>query len=494
MSLPQPPAIHTLPTELVREIVRASCDASAELTLPFPTAKPPAISVSQFCSKWRVVAHNECSLWQDFRVDLPDELDGGRYEALMNFIANGALGNRTCLVLRQGAYRPPHLNPVLPILVTHAQCMRSLSLNIPGQTVEQIFSTSVLPLNHLETLSIAIRVTSQNDVSFLESPEDYVSTVFTATPSLTRVTIGYDELMPITLEAFPLGAWGLPWGQLTEFNAPNIWIDVIQFFNIVDDCPNLVSCVLTLDAEGADDPEDDNARVTLVHLRKFHVTFLELYGWVWSNLILPSLVDLKIATYRDTMEWEDDVFEEFMVRSGCSLTHLALYFGFLDAIDAMLRIFDAAPDLQELTLRWTRLPGSDDEEWDVAPLMDYLTYQPHTVIKLPNLVKVLVDATPESVRMLVSRCQAPASTLAEVVLYAEQPSSCEALFAAEIGTLRAAGVQVVWERMVFLDQLEEIYDPNYSDGARTPRSSKESESDEGEYHLNGMPEESASQS
>ncbi|KAJ7225110.1 hypothetical protein B0H12DRAFT_277305 [Mycena haematopus] len=248
MALPQPPAIHTLPTELVREIVLACCDACTEIVLPFPTPKPPAVSVSQFCTRWRAVAHNEPTLWQNFSVDLPDELNGGKYEALMNFIANGAVGNRTCLVLRQGAYRPPDLNPLLPILVSYAPCMRSLSLNIPGQTFDQLFASSALPLRHLESLSLAFRVQNENDFSFLETPgEDSTdifaprpkTDIFAETPLLTRVTIGFDELMPITFPQFPLDAWNFSWSQLTEFNAPNIWIDVIQFFNIFSVCLNV---------------------------------------------------------------------------------------------------------------------------------------------------------------------------------------------------------------------------------------------------------------
>lgn len=238
MSLLRPPAIHTLPTELVREIVRACCDSYADITLPFPDPKPPAIPLSQFCSRWRAVAHNEPALWRNFRVDLPDELHGGQYEALMNFLANGAPANSTCLWLRQGAYRPPDLNPLLPIVVSFAHCLRFLSLELPGQSVEQLFSTSALLLHHLERLSVAVRVTDEKDISFLETPDDHVSQIFTAAPLLTGVTIGYDKLMPITLPSFPLSPWHFPRSQLTEFDASNIWIDVNQFFFILD-CPNV---------------------------------------------------------------------------------------------------------------------------------------------------------------------------------------------------------------------------------------------------------------
>ncbi|KAJ6479008.1 hypothetical protein C8R45DRAFT_1006447 [Mycena sanguinolenta] len=506
MALPRPPAIHTLPTELVREIVRACCDdACAEIILPLPTPKPPAVSVSQFCARWRAVAHREPALWQKFRVELPDELDGGKYEALMNFIANGAVKNTTCLILRQGAYRPLDLNPLLPILVTFAPCTRSLSLNIPGRTVDQLFGSSALPFHHLEKLSVGIRAEDEEELSFLETeeyqdtfpfletPNHHAAKIFTETPLLTKVTIGYDKIMPISFPPFPLDSWNLPRGQLTEFDASTIWIDVNQFFSIIGSCRNLVSCVLTVDAEDADDPQNDEARITLVHLRKFHITFLEHYSWVWSNLNMPSLVDLKIATYRDTTEWEDDVFEEFMLRSRCSLTHLALCFGFLDIIDAVARILDSAPELQELTLRWTRLPQSDDENWDVGQLMDYLTFNTPATISLPNLRRICIDAAPESVRMLVSRCGGVECTLREVVLYAEQPSTCEALFRADIAAMRAASVTLVCERIVF--PLRRIYDPLYkynpSIGARTPSaSSTHSEVDVAEvYPLGDVSEE-----
>ncbi|KAJ7652817.1 hypothetical protein DFH06DRAFT_1475169 [Mycena polygramma] len=458
---PPPPPIHSLPAELVREIVRVCCQNCGEIILPFPHPPSPAVCLSQFCSTWRAAAHSERALWQEFRVNMPDDLTAGQYEALMNFIANGAPQNVSSLSLRQGAYRPRYENTVLPVVITHARCLQSLSLNFPGQAVEQLFATAALPFDNLQTLSIAIRVVGEDDIYFLQTPAEYVTKMFTNTPVLTSVTLGYDLLMPITFDAFPLEAWNLPWAQLTEFHAPNVWIEVIGFFTIVDLCPNLVGCVLTVDAQGAEDPETDDKRITLVHLRKFHITFLELYSWVWTNLNLPSLVDLKIATFRDATIWEQEEFQEFMDRSQFSLTRLALCFGFLNVIDALIEILDATPALQDLTLCWTRLPGDEwyDEEGVVTPLTDYLTYHISMPVRLPELQKIRIDATPESVAMLVSRCCAPGAALKEVVLCAEQPSTCETLFAAEIDAMRAGGATVVCEPMIFPP--EKIYDPIY---------------------------------
>ncbi|KAJ6505787.1 hypothetical protein C8R47DRAFT_1315964 [Mycena vitilis] len=490
MSLPRPPPIHSLPAELVREIVRVCCQNCGEITLPFSHPPPPAVCLSQFCSTWRAAAHSERALWQEFRVNMPDDLTAGQYEALMNFIANGASQNVSALSLRQGAYRPRDKNTVLPIVITHARCLRSLSLNFPGQAVEQLFATAALPFDNLQTLTIAIRVVGEEDIGFLQTPAQYVSNMFTNTPVLTSVTLGYDLLMPITYDAFPLEVWNLPWAQLTEFHAPNVWIDVIGFFAIVELCPNLVTCVLTVDAQDAADPETDDKRITLVHLRKFHITFLELYSWVWTNMNLPSLVDLKIATFRDATVWEQEEFQEFMVRSQFSLTRLAFCFGFLDATDALIEILDATPAVQELTLCWTRLPDDEwyDEDGDVTPLTDYLTCRTNMPVRLPELQKIQIDATPESVAMLVSRCRAPGTALKEVVLCAEQPSACETLFEAEIDAMRAGGAKVVCEPMIFPP--ERIYDPIYredssDDGSAPP--SVDSEPEIALYPLTHVP-------
>ncbi|KAJ7775340.1 hypothetical protein B0H16DRAFT_1507020 [Mycena metata] len=465
MSLVRRAPIHALPTELVREIVRACCDDG--ITLPFSVSKPAAIAIGQFCSRWRAVAHSERGLWQEFQVALPDDLTGGQYEALMNFIANGAVSNETRLSLRQGAHRERDFNPMLPVVISHSHCLQSLSLSLPGRSLEQLLSLTPLPLRRLQSLSIAIRVTDGKDVLFLRtmaegvepSPADFVSTTFTDTPLLTHLNIGYDWLNPITYDAFPLSALNLPWAQLTHLDGPNVWIEVLLFFSIFERCPNLVSCVITLDAEGAEDAEIDAERMTRGALKKFHVTFLELYSWVWTHLTLPALTDLKIASFRDLDPWEDDIFDEFMVRSGCALTHLTISFGFLNAIDGILHIFDASPDLQELTLSWTRLPDEvdDEEPQDVAPLMAYLHYHP-TALHLPSLRKIQIDATPETVNMLVSRCCCADSILLQVVLFAEQPSSCETLFATQIAEMRSAGATVTWETIVF--PLKRIYDPD----------------------------------
>ncbi|KAK6975100.1 hypothetical protein R3P38DRAFT_3237976 [Favolaschia claudopus] len=40
---------------------------------------------------------------------------------------------------------------------------------------------------------------------------------------------------------------------------------------------------------------------TLPNLRKFHVTFLDFYRWLWTNTTMPGIVDLKIATYIDDL-------------------------------------------------------------------------------------------------------------------------------------------------------------------------------------------------
>ncbi|KAJ7023166.1 hypothetical protein C8F04DRAFT_1240332, partial [Mycena alexandri] len=459
MSLLRRSPIYTLPAELVREIVRACCDDG--ITLPFSDSKPAAIAIAQFCSRWRAVAHSERGLWQEVKVALPDDLTPGQYEALMNFIANGAVSNGTRLSLRQGAHRERDSNPMLPVVISHSHCLQSLSLSLPGQSLEQLLNLAPLPLHRLQSLFIAIRVTNGKDVLFLQTMgEDYLSSAFTDTPLLTHLDVGYDWLNPITYDTFPLSALNLPWIQLTHLDAPNVWIEVLLFFLIFERCPYLVSCVITLDAEGAEDAETDADRMTRGALRKFHVTFLELYSWVWTLLTLPALADLKIASFRDLDPWEDDVFDEFMIRSGCSLTHLTISFGFLNTIDGILHIFDASPDLRELTLSWTRLPDDHDEEpWDVAPLMAYLQYHP-TALHLPSLRKIQIDATPDTVDMLVSRCCCPDSTLLEVVLFAEQPSSCETLFAAQIHEMRSAGATVSWETVVF--PLKRIYDPDPS--------------------------------
>ncbi|KAJ7134108.1 hypothetical protein C8R46DRAFT_1139604 [Mycena filopes] len=474
--------IHSLPAELVREIVRACCDDGGGIVLPFSDSKPTAICVAQFCSRWRAVAHSERGLWQKFQVALPDDLTDGQYEALMNFIANGAAGNDTSLSLRQGAY-PRDFNSMVPIVVSHADYLRVLSLSLPGQSLEQLLTMGPLPLRRLQSLSIAIRVTHGQDILFLQTMEDpmdkspgFAASAFTNTPLLQELDIGYDLLNPITYNAFPLNAFNLPWIQLTHFDAPNVWIEVILFFAIFIDCPNLVSCVITFDAEGAEEADTDEERMTRAALTKLHITFLELYGWVWTHLTLPALTDLKIATFRDRDEWEDDVFDAFMARSRCTLTRLTLCFGFLDTIDGVLRILDACPDLQELTLSWTRLPTSDseDEGGDVLPLMNYLRYGVATHMRFPSLRKIQIDATPESIDMLVSRCSAgPDATLKEVILLAEQPSSCESLFAAQIGEMRSAGAEVVCETLVF--PLAEIYDPIYQ-GHPTPEGSVRSRS------------------
>ncbi|KAJ7110590.1 hypothetical protein C8R44DRAFT_743058 [Mycena epipterygia] len=110
-----------------------------------------------------------------------------------------------------------------------------------------------------------------------------------------------------------------------------------------------------------------------------------------------------------------------------------------------------------MTLRWkllnvALLPG-------ISSLTEALIYDPPHEEALPKLQKIQIDATPESLEMLQSRCvirpDNARSALREIILYVKEPFDPDVLFATEIRDLRTTGMNVSLQAMDFYgaDQL-----------------------------------------
>ncbi|KAK6975099.1 hypothetical protein R3P38DRAFT_559650 [Favolaschia claudopus] len=172
-----------------------------------------------------------------------------------------------------------------------------------------------------------------------------------------------------------------------------------------------------------------------------------------------------------------------MGRSCFNLTRLELHFGLHNLCLAMPQLLNRSPELQELTVRWTREDESE-EAMDNTPLMALLAYDPNTPLKNAQIHTIRVDATRGSLQMLTSRATAPNSTLKEVVLYAREPAACVSVFATEIYRIRAAGVDVRCEEIVFPDKW--VYQDQ---GDLDPRPMEEDDEEEDEEDTTGSEEE-----
>ncbi|KAK6975098.1 hypothetical protein R3P38DRAFT_3237975 [Favolaschia claudopus] len=139
----QTPVLHTLPAELVREIIRASCEESSEIVLPRFNAPIPrliglAIPPADGARSPTASAHYGRTSESISRT--PSAKHSTR--TLMNYLANGARSNRLTLTLRQGVHRALDVNPAIHILVL---ICASPAISLPRASRGNIYRTSYAP-------------------------------------------------------------------------------------------------------------------------------------------------------------------------------------------------------------------------------------------------------------------------------------------------------------------------------------------------------------
>ncbi|KAJ7130689.1 hypothetical protein C8R46DRAFT_1048806 [Mycena filopes] len=195
----------------------------------------------------------------------------------------------------------------------------------------------------------------------------------------------------------------------------------------------------------------------MAHLKELRITFRVIAPHLWTYFTAPSLEQLHIISIYDDINndggtrWGQTEFMAFRRRSAFSLTTLALCFEFSGDSHTIIEALDTLQEVEVLTLRWT---GWKDFP---SPEIQHLLQKLNTVTWLPRLRNLTVDATSESVAVLVSRCESQLAAaegtvlqLRDITLAAEVgPEDLSAVFSQEVDGLRAMGCDVKVEVMTF---------------------------------------------
>ncbi|KAJ7149476.1 hypothetical protein C8R43DRAFT_1107674 [Mycena crocata] len=427
----------------------------------------PAVSFCHVCRLWSRIAQRHPFVWSNLRLYLdiltPQQVPR-ILEAIFRFISYA--GRPVCLEIQQNNVNSLACDTVRRVLGHFSRSLLALKLCVPEETVEGLCALA-FPFDRLRQLKILMRQSSTfaGQLGNPDAGADCYS-LLASTPLLAELEVGYTVWLPTELLLITLDCWNPPLSQLTHFSC-GTWMETSDCLIILTECPQLVMCMLCCEGD-ADAAEDPSTSTTVQHLRHLFLTFRVLHGHFWGHITTPKLERLGITTLSDDDEiaWDHPRFMAFKQRSGFSLVWLALRFDFSHQVDDMLDLLQNFPDLIDLRLRWTQL--YEDALPDIARLLAYLAQPLHN----SKLRQLWIDATPDSVRMLTTRCidlRIPDQDerLTDIILYAQKPFDPETLFASEVQALRAAGMQLQFLPMDFFgaESLRDVYSFNDGDGS-----------------------------
>ncbi|KAJ7130667.1 hypothetical protein C8R46DRAFT_1329550 [Mycena filopes] len=238
------------------------------------------------------------------------------------------------------------------------------------------------------------------------------------------------------------------------FDAPTLPFDRLRQFEL------LIICDVRLDSwlpEESGVMVSDETPTIMANLKELTLTFEVILPHLWACFTAPNLEQLHIISIYDDINrdggtrWGQTEFMAFRRRSAFTLTTLALCFEFSGDPNAIIEALDTLQEVEVLTLRWTGWRDFPSNE------IQHLLQKLNTVTWLPRLRNLTIDATSESVAVLVSRCESQLAAaegavlqLRDITLAAEVgPEDLSAVFSQEVDELRAMGCDIKVEVMSF---------------------------------------------
>ncbi|KAJ7785008.1 hypothetical protein DFH07DRAFT_934915 [Mycena maculata] len=421
MSLAKIDPIDRLSPELFSMVTELLCDG-AVIELPSPPHPGPPVVCSQVSGRWRNFVHGQPRLWKRYRLYLKERQQFDSLTSLLEEFLEysqptvefsiglsplaGKLGER---VLRN-------------IIAKHSRRIEVLVLHVPQVMARVLCTAPAMPFDRLRTFEILMPRNPGTRPALDSNGADL--NLFAAAPIVTDITLGFSDGL-LRLPGLRVGQRNLPLAWLRVFCAPRVWMEALESVRIFRGCPQLEEC--TLFCEVYHDGQDFNniradSPVIMQYLRRLHVTFRLLQAFPWHYITTPNLVDLSVTGLSDNdyTDWPEGTFMSFRLRSRFALTSLALRFDFSEQVDAIIRILETTPELKLLELRWTQM--YDEATEDISRLLKYLARRADHPLSLPDLRRIHIDATEESVQMLRSRClEGDDVAMSTIVLYVKGP-------------------------------------------------------------------------
>ncbi|KAK7028995.1 hypothetical protein VNI00_008920 [Paramarasmius palmivorus] len=339
--------IHQLPPEILFNIFKPLCDKT-ELER---TKRPPALTVSAVCKRWRNISLSVPSLWSSFEIVLYTWK--GHFQKLARLIQlflDRSKEALLTLVLHLNLVPPsePHLIEVLTTIIQSSERWVSVTMSVGVSEMLHrhiVFSALKNRLPKLEHLQI-INAYIYDDDNLRELD------CFSSCPALHNVTLRHVDLEPILV---------LPWNQITSLELEFMRSDDARLF--LSSCSRLI----TLRLIGTGEDPEDNPHPTPERLLKpatLDVKDLSITAWhlihinfPFQSLTLPQMTSLSVRgdesrEYRDCTDYTEIDSEpicDFIIRSACCLTSLHMkWVPFTD--EQILSLLRLLPTLKILSL------------------------------------------------------------------------------------------------------------------------------------------------
>ncbi|KAF7294652.1 hypothetical protein MIND_01002000 [Mycena indigotica] len=301
--------LSSLPVELLAEIFTHS--------LPQYQSKPKIstspLLLTRVSRLWYNVAVATPELWSTFSVDVRAEEDMIPLAAVKLWLSRSQTFPLSISVDDSVFGKPePPRQAFYDELCQHAGRWRDVTFNA---TFTMICRLNVQqPLDMLERLKMG----SDDDRQFV--PDRSIA-MFATAPRLQVVDILLDSDEAINIQEI-----SLPWCQLTTFRGQLITTQ--ECFFVLLQAANLVECEFRdIVLQGPATPSNASvSRHLLPHIQTLRLdgSFAENYIELILSLTLPNVKTLSLGSkkqvYTDNIVWS--IFDSFLFRSVCNLTHL----------------------------------------------------------------------------------------------------------------------------------------------------------------------------
>ncbi|KAK1220563.1 hypothetical protein PQX77_016658 [Marasmius sp. AFHP31] len=416
--------IRRLPTEILVKFFECTANSDflgRNLLGANSVWKSQALRISSVCYRWRTIALDTPQLWARFAVDL-DPRAGPPLDLFLSRSRECKLG----VTITDIDYYKSLAPTLFRSLIAHSSRWSSLDHHYPHKKVTDLMNE----VRELPSLEYVVCPAQGRDTPVL------LSKPLRQCSSLKTVVVRYDHYNKVDITSLPLDFIDCLVFQLSAKGAFNHSLQVLK------SCTEIIKELVYQSVRKAKNRKvirpvihtslgnDVQERIECRGVRKLTVDLYHPHGIyphlqdTFRSLTLPSLIDLQLIGECDTDSsfegsWPAHFFDEFIVRSTCTLTTLTVNLPLSDEdVIASLRHF---PYLETLSITelFTNKKSVADRgvlaKTVTRSLMDKLTMvdprsvEPASLVFLPKLrslrlsVHAHFDADVEFVGMVKSR-------------------------------------------------------------------------------------------
>lgn len=227
-----------LPVEIMREIMLLSAGVLPSFPLPKETDPDPRLQITQVCADWRRIAFSITELWRIKLSRIPDRSSASK---LINSWWSQFSGSQLSLMVNKRGPQKSGPNGYFEnisfdhflfenVIFPYSTRLVRLDIAMRAETARKMLALPAGSFKALKTL--ALTVMNRYDPRMCV---DNLNTAFSASPSLSKVTIRTTSFTDPLLLC-------LPWQQLTQLvlGMPDIPADRLLF--LISHCPSLSTC------------------------------------------------------------------------------------------------------------------------------------------------------------------------------------------------------------------------------------------------------------